>query len=94
MKLKTSLINKDIINDVVLFLFDAQVLSIQYRNKSYRLDIEMNTDDHWISTFSILIDQEGLITYTDLNPANIRIENKVRKCMEMFERYLHEEIVF
>ena len=59
MKPKALLINKEKINDVVLFLFDAQVLSIRYRNKSYRLDIEMNTDDHWISTFTISIDQEG-----------------------------------
>lgn len=94
MKLKTSLMNKDKINDVVLFLFDAQVLSIRYRDKAYCLDIEMNTDDQWISTFTIMIDKECFISYTDLIPTNIRIENKVRKCMEMFQRYLHEEIVY
>lgn len=94
MKLKSSLINKERINDVVLFLFDAKVVSIEYIDKHYKLSIIMNTDDEWLSTFYLHIDKECNITYSDLNPTNIRIENKVRKCMDMMKKYLNEDIVY
>lgn len=94
MKLKPSLLDKDKINDVVLFLFDAKVVSIEYEDKHYKLSVMMNIDDEWLSTFYLLIDKDCMVTYTNLNPSNIRIENKVRKCVDMMKRYLHEEIVY
>lgn len=94
MKLKPSLLDKDKINDVVLFLFDAKVISIEYEDKHYKLSVMMNIDDEWLSTFYLLIDKDCMVTYTNLNPSNIRIENKVRKCVDMMKRYLHEEIVY
>ena len=47
MKLKSSLLNKDKINDVVLFLFDAKIVSIECMDKHYQLSVIMNIDDEW-----------------------------------------------
>lgn len=94
MKLKSSLLNKDRINNVVLFLFDAKIVSIECMDKHYQLSVIMNIDDEWLATFYLMIDKECNITYAQLHPVNIRIENKLRKCIDMLKKYLKEEIVY